>query len=138
VLFWCLMMHAVTDGLVQSCSHKCQTLYCWYYYFHAAIDAGTTSNAALATAEHSTLDGRTTTLGRNGSDYTATLLGAALAAEAVVVNTDVSGVMTADPGIVPDAQPVVSLSYEEALELAAYGTRIFHPRTMLPLMETGE
>jgi bifunctional aspartokinase / homoserine dehydrogenase 1 len=46
--------------------------------------------------------------------------------------------MTADPGIVPDAQPVVSLSYEEALELAAYGTRIFHPRTMLPLMETGK
>ena len=51
-----------------------------------------------------TLDGRTTTLGRNGSDYTATLLGAALQAESVVINTDSSGVMTADPHIVPDAR----------------------------------
>ncbi|KAG5185878.1 amino acid kinase family-domain-containing protein [Tribonema minus] len=84
-----------------------------------------------------TVDGRTTTLGRNGSDYTATLIGAGLLAEAVIVNTDVSGVMTADPTIVEDAQPVVSLSYEEALELATYGSRLFHERTMLPLMETG-
>ncbi len=84
-----------------------------------------------------TEDGRTTTLGRNGSDYTATLLGRALDAAEVVVNTDVLGVMTADPGIVDDAYPVDELSYLEALELANYGARMFHPRTMLPLIESG-
>src|SRR5690606_20967907 len=84
-----------------------------------------------------TPDGRTTTLGRNGSDYTATLLGRGLGAEEVVICTDVSGVMTADPGIVHDAYPVPRLSYMEALELANYGARMFHPRTMLPLIESG-
>jgi aspartokinase/homoserine dehydrogenase 1 len=83
-----------------------------------------------------TPDGRTTTLGRNGSDYTATLLGAALLAQEVVINTDVNGVMTADPRVVREAIPVPELSYIEALELAIYGTRMFHPRTMLPLIES--
>jgi aspartokinase/homoserine dehydrogenase 1 len=83
-----------------------------------------------------TPDGRTTTLGRNGSDYTATLLGRALDAEEVVICTDVSGVMTADPLIVEDAYPVARLSYLEALELANYGARMFHNRTMLPLIES--
>ncbi|QDG50760.1 bifunctional aspartate kinase/homoserine dehydrogenase I [Persicimonas caeni] len=84
-----------------------------------------------------TPDGRTTTLGRNGSDYTATLLGRGLDADEVVICTDVSGVMTADPFIVDDAYPVASLSYLEALELANYGARMFHNRTMLPLIESG-
>eukprot|EP00945_MAST-04E_sp_MAST-4E-sp1_P008577 g8577.t1 len=84
-----------------------------------------------------TTDGRTTTLGRNGSDYTATLLGSALRANRVVINTDVDGVMTADPRIVKEAVPVANLSYREALGLADYGTGMFHPRTFLPLMETG-
>jgi aspartokinase/homoserine dehydrogenase 1 len=84
-----------------------------------------------------TPDGRTTTLGRNGSDYTATLLARALEASEVVISTDVSGVMTADPGIVADAYPVASLTYLEALELANYGAKMFHPRTMLPLIESG-
>ncbi len=84
-----------------------------------------------------TPDGRTTTLGRNGSDYTATLLGAALDAAEVNVFTDVPGVMTADPGIVADAYPLDRMSYKEALELANYGAKMFHPRTMIPLMEAG-
>lgn len=84
-----------------------------------------------------TADGRTTTLGRNGSDYTATLLARGLQATAVDVWTDVSGVMTADPGIVPDAYPLERLSYMEALELASFGARMFHPRTMIPLIESG-
>lgn len=84
-----------------------------------------------------TPDGRTTTLGRNGSDYTATLLGRGLEAEEVIICTDVSGVMPADPFIVEDAYPVASLSYLEALELANYGASIFHNRTMLPLIESG-
>lgn len=84
-----------------------------------------------------TPDGRTTTLGRNGSDYTATLLGAALGASEVNVFTDVPGVMTADPGIVADAYALDRMSYKEALELANYGAKMFHPRTMIPLMEAG-
>lgn len=54
----------------------------------------------------------------------------------MIINTDVYGVMTADPGIVKDAYPVPSLTYTEALELAIYGSRLFHSRTMLPLIET--
>jgi aspartokinase len=66
----------------------------------------------------STSDGRTTTLGRNGSDFTATLLGAGLRAECVVINTDVPGVMTADPSLEATAYPVKRLSYFEAMELS--------------------
>ncbi|ETV89580.1 hypothetical protein, variant 1 [Aphanomyces astaci] len=81
--------------------------------------------------------GRTTTLGRNGSDYTATLIGASLQADYVVINTDISGVMTADPRIVGSATSVSHLSHHEALELAIYGTRMFHTRTMVPLINSG-
>ncbi|QRK04534.1 bifunctional aspartate kinase/homoserine dehydrogenase I [Archangium violaceum] len=81
--------------------------------------------------------GRTTTLGRNGSDYTATLLSWLLGAPQVTVWTDVPGVMTADPALVRDAYPVPRMTYAEALELAHFGTRMFHPRTMIPLLESG-
>jgi aspartokinase/homoserine dehydrogenase 1 len=84
-----------------------------------------------------TPDGRTTTLGRNGSDYTATLLARGLKAKEVVIWTDVSGVMTADPALVGDAYPLPHMSYLEALELASFGARMFHPRTMIPLIESG-
>jgi aspartokinase/homoserine dehydrogenase 1 len=84
-----------------------------------------------------TPDGQTTTLGRNGSDYTATLLAGLLKASAVTVWTDVLGVMTADPALVREATPVDRLSYDEALELAYFGTRMFHPRTIIPLRECG-
>lgn len=84
-----------------------------------------------------TRDGQTTTLGRNGSDYTATLVAGLLKASAVTVWTDVLGVMTADPALVKEASPVDRLSYDEALELAYFGTRMFHPRTIIPLRECG-
>lgn len=84
-----------------------------------------------------TKDGQTTTLGRNGSDYTATLLASLFKAEAVTVWTDVLGVMTADPNLVREASPVDRLSYDEALELAYFGTRMFHSRTIIPLRECG-
>ncbi len=84
-----------------------------------------------------TVDGRTTTLGRNGSDYTATLLARCVDAAEVVIWTDVSGVMTADPTIVADAYPLSRLSYMEALELVDFGASMFHPRTMIPLIESG-
>ncbi|CAH0481762.1 unnamed protein product [Peronospora belbahrii] len=85
----------------------------------------------------STRSGRTTTLGRNGSDYTATLVGASLGADYVLINTDVSGVMTADPRIVERAVALSHLNHYEALELAVYGTRMFHARTMVPLIKSG-
>jgi aspartokinase/homoserine dehydrogenase 1 len=84
-----------------------------------------------------TPDGRSTTLGRNGSDYTATTLARILGAAEVVMWTDVPGVMTADPGIVGDAYPLARMSYMEALELVDFGASMFHPRTMIPLIESG-
>lgn len=77
--------------------------------------------------------GDTTTLGRNGSDYTASLLAADLSAEELQIWSDVPGVMTADPALVPEARPLTALSYDEALELAIYGAKVLHPRTMIPL-----
>ncbi|POM69046.1 Bifunctional aspartokinase/homoserine dehydrogenase, partial [Phytophthora palmivora] len=82
-----------------------------------------------------TRSGRTTTLGRNGSDYTATLVGSSLGADYVLINTDISGVMTADPRIVDRAVALSHLNHHEALELAVYGTRMFHARTMVPLIK---
>ena len=66
--------------------------------------------------------GKTTTLGRNGSDYTATMIAASLKATIVIINTDISGVMTADPNIVQSVKPVDELTHKEAIELAIYGT----------------
>jgi bifunctional aspartokinase / homoserine dehydrogenase 1 len=83
-----------------------------------------------------TPDGRTTTLGRNGSDYTATLLAQIIGAKEVVIWTDVSGVMTADPDVVEDVYTVPRLSRQEALELANLGWSMFHPRTLIPLIES--
>ena len=81
--------------------------------------------------------GRTTTLGRNGSDYTAALLAAALGADQLTVWTDVAGVCTADPRLVDEAYPVTHLTYREALELAHFGTTMFHARTVIPLIDAG-
>jgi aspartokinase/homoserine dehydrogenase 1 len=84
-----------------------------------------------------TTSGRTTTLGRNGSDYTAALLARARQADELHIWTDVSGVMTADPSLVDEAYPVRRLSYREAIELAGLGLKMLHPRTVLPLLESG-
>ena len=82
----------------------------------------------------STATGLATTLGRGGSDFTAALLGAALGAKRVEIWTDVNGLMTADPRIVPAARTLPAASYEEAAELATFGARILHPATALPLV----
>ncbi|PSQ81909.1 MAG: bifunctional aspartate kinase/homoserine dehydrogenase I [Bacteroidetes bacterium QS_8_68_15] len=76
-----------------------------------------------------------TTLGRSGSDYTATLLAAALRAEQVTIWTDVDGVLSSDPGLVPEAAPLEQISYREAAEMAYFGAQVLHPRTMQPLQE---
>src|SRR5690625_268385 len=74
-----------------------------------------------------------TTLGRSGSDYTATVIGSILDAEQVVIWTDVDGVLSADPQLVPEAFTLPELSYREAAELAYFGAKVLHPRTMRPL-----
>jgi aspartate kinase len=84
-----------------------------------------------------TATGVPTTLGRGGSDFTAALLGAALGATRVEIWTDVDGLMTADPRIVPGARTLAAASYEEAAELATFGARILHPATALPLVRAG-
>ena len=85
----------------------------------------------------STAAGVTTTLGRSGSDYTATILAGALDAAECVIWTDVAGVYTADPRLVPEAVPLPRLSYREAAELAYFGAQVLHPRTMLPAERGG-
>ncbi|HEU0163503.1 MAG TPA: aspartate kinase, partial [Thermomicrobiales bacterium] len=77
-------------------------------------------------------DGATTTLGRGGSDYSATLLGAALDADEVQIWTDVPGVLSADPRKVARARVVPEISYDEAQELAHFGAKVLHPRTIRP------
>ncbi len=76
--------------------------------------------------------GITTTLGRGGSDFTAALLGGALAADAIEIWTDVDGIMTSDPRVCPDALRVKVISFEEAAELAYFGAKVLHPATILP------
>jgi len=82
-----------------------------------------------------TVDGVETTLGRGGSDYSATIIGAALEFDEVWVWKDVEGIMTADPKIVPDAKPIPKISYEEATELAYFGAKVLHPLALKPLIE---
>ncbi len=83
----------------------------------------------------STLDGVTTTLGRGSSDYTATLVSAALGARETQIWTDVNGVLTADPHLIETARTVPQLSYEEAEELASFGVRVLHPKMIQPAAE---
>lgn len=82
-----------------------------------------------------TVAGDVTTLGRGGSDYTAAILGAALRSEEIQIWTDVTGVLTADPRVVPEAQTVERLSYSEAAELAYFGAKVLHPKTIQPAIE---
>jgi aspartate kinase len=84
-----------------------------------------------------TPDGVPTVLGRGGSDYSAAILGAALDAGEIQIWTDVDGVLTADPRIVPQARPLPELTYSEAAELAYYGAKVLHPKTMLPAIDRG-
>jgi aspartate kinase len=81
--------------------------------------------------------GVTTTLGRGGSDWSAAIIGAVLPAEEIQIWTDVDGVLSADPRLVPEAVLVPHLSYDEACELAYFGARVVHPQTMKPAVELG-
>jgi len=82
-------------------------------------------------------DGATTTLGRGGSDYTATLIAGAISAAEVTIWTDVDGVFSADPRVEPSARVVQQLNYREAAELSYYGAKVLHQRTMIPVTQQG-
>ena len=82
-----------------------------------------------------TAEGVTSTLGRGGSDYTGAILGSCLDSDEIWIWTDVNGVLTADPRIVPEAHTLPRISYNEAAELAYFGGKVLHPKTMLPAME---
>jgi aspartokinase/homoserine dehydrogenase 1 len=85
----------------------------------------------IATDTH----GLQTTLGRNGSDYSASIFGSLLDASDIVIWTDVDGVLSADPRLVPEAQVIEALSYNEAMELAYFGAKVIHPATMAPAVQ---
>ena len=83
----------------------------------------------------SAADGSTTTIGRGGSDYSAAIIGAALDAAAIEIWTDVDGILTTDPRVVPGAARVRTISFAEAAELAYFGAKVLHPSTLLPAMK---
>jgi aspartate kinase len=83
----------------------------------------------------STVEGVTTTIGRGGSDYSAAIIGASLGAEAIEIWTDVDGLMTADPRVVPDARRIRVISFAESSELSYFGAKVLHPSTVLPAIE---
>lgn len=82
-------------------------------------------------------DGSTTTLGRGGSDYSATLIGAALGADRVEIWTDVDGVMSADPRLVPNAFPLPFMNYTELMELSHFGAKVVYPPSVTPARDAG-
>jgi len=84
-----------------------------------------------------TAKGVLTTLGRGGSDYSATILGAALDADEIIIWTDVDGVLTADPRLVPNARTIAEISYREAAELAYFGAKVLHPKTLRAVAPAG-
>jgi aspartate kinase len=81
--------------------------------------------------------GITTTLGRGGGDYSASLVGAAIRAEAIEIWTDVDGMLTADPRVVPNAKPIERIGFDEASELASFGAKVLHPSTIAPAVRLG-
>ena len=84
-----------------------------------------------------TAAGVTTTLGRGGSDFSASLLGAAMEAEAIEIWTDVDGMLTADPRVVPQARLIEHIRFDEAAELASFGAKVLHPNTIAPAVRKG-
>jgi aspartokinase/homoserine dehydrogenase 1 len=102
---------------------------------HPILDRGAVP--IVAGYSGATPDGRTTTLGRGGSDYSATIIGAAVNADEVWIWTDVDGVLTADPRICPDAATLPEISFAEAIELAYYGAKVIHPKAAYPAADAG-
>ena len=81
-------------------------------------------------------DGNPTNLGRNGSDYSASIIGSLSEADSVTIWTDVDGVLTGDPRVVARARIIEQMTYEEAIELSYFGAEVIHPKTMAPVSYT--
>jgi aspartokinase/homoserine dehydrogenase 1 len=105
--------------------------------FDAAVPADFTGLAVITGFIASDKDGLQTTLGRNGSDFSAAIFAALADAAELTIWSDVDGVMSADPNRVPEAQVIGKLSYNEAMELAYFGTAVIHPQTMGPAISNG-
>jgi aspartokinase/homoserine dehydrogenase 1 len=103
----------------------------------AAIPQSFAGVAVITGFVASDKDGLPTTLGRNGSDYSASIFGALLDADEVHIWTDVDGVMSGDPRQVPEAKIIDEMSYSEAMELAYFGAKVIHPQTMAPAVGRG-
>jgi len=103
----------------------------------AALPANFHGVAVITGFVASDRDGLPTTLGRNGSDYSASIFGALLDADEVHIWTDVDGVMSGDPRQVPEAKIIDEMSYSEAMELAYFGAKVIHPQTMAPAVGRG-
>ena len=101
----------------------------------ALVPSTTRSVLVLPGFVANTLEGVQTTLGRNGSDYSASIIGALARADEIVIWTDVDGVLSADPRRVANARVIARLSYQEAIELAYFGAKVIHPQTMTPAIE---
>ena len=104
---------------------------------HAAIPAGFDGIVVITGYIARNPEGLQATLGRNGSDYSASIFGALLGADAVHIWTDVDGVMSGDPRRVPEAAVIDEISYSEAMELAYFGAKVIHPQTMAPAVANG-
>jgi aspartokinase/homoserine dehydrogenase 1 len=98
----------------------------------ALVPAGFTGRLVITGFIATKTNGTQTTLGRNGSDFSGSIFGALLHAQEIVIWTDVDGVLSADPRLVPNAQVIDQLSYSEAMELAYFGAKVIHPQTMEP------
>jgi aspartokinase/homoserine dehydrogenase 1 len=98
----------------------------------ALVPAGFKGRLVITGFVATTTTGMPTTLGRNGSDFSGSIFGALLSAEEIIIWTDVDGVLSADPRLVPNAQVIDQLSYNEAMELAYFGAKVIHPQTMEP------
>jgi len=103
----------------------------------AAIPTGFQGVAVITGFVAADKDGLPTTLGRNGSDYSASIFGALLDADEVHIWTDVDGVMSGDPRQVPEAKIIDEMTYSEAMELAYFGAKVIHPQTMAPAVGRG-
>ncbi|MFO1392691.1 MAG: bifunctional aspartate kinase/homoserine dehydrogenase I [Steroidobacteraceae bacterium] len=99
---------------------------------HAQVEPGFTGTLVVTGFIATDTQGLQTTLGRNGSDFSASIFGSLLDAGEIVIWTDVDGVLSADPRLVPEAQVIDALSYNEAMELAYFGAKVIHPQTMAP------
>jgi aspartokinase/homoserine dehydrogenase 1 len=99
---------------------------------HAAVPPDFTGTLVVTGYIATDTQGLQTTLGRNGSDFSASIFGSLLDAGEIVIWTDVDGVLSADPRLVPEAQVIGALSYNEAMELAYFGAKVIHPQTMAP------